>query len=73
MLVITEGMKVKVSILPFEQSIIDKNAYVRSVANPLYVESVANHEGKLVSVTIDDRSMVISGEQLITAVQKCLA
>ena len=74
MVVEGNGMETKVWILPFEESSIDKNMFVRAFGKALIVTSVSGNEENLVRLLLpeDNSEVVVNASQLITAIKKCV-
>ena len=68
------GMETKVWMLPYEESSIDKNAFIQVSGEALIVTSVKGHEDRLVRLTLpeDNTEVVVKASQLITAIKKCV-
>ena len=66
-------MEIKVWILPYEVSSIDKTMFVQKTGEPMLVKSVPGYEESLVEIALPDGSCVVAkAEHIITAVKKCV-
>lgn len=73
MIVHKEGIEIRVSVLPYEESTIDKGAYLQTCKEPIEIMSVKNYESSLVEIIFPHGEKVIANAgQLITAIQKCV-
>ena len=73
MILSRDGIETKVKIIPYTESSINKGQYVQTSTMPIEIESVKDYEERLVRITLPDGgTVVVSSDQIITAVQKCV-
>ena len=73
MVMVTDGLKTRVSVIPYEKSTIDENGYISAIGKEIAVKSVKDHEGVLVTIQLPSGEEVTAkASHLITAIQKCV-
>ena len=72
-MIVRKGIETRVLVLPYEESTIDKGAYLQTCREPIEINSVKNYENSLVEIIFPHGEYVIANAgQLITAIQKCV-
>lgn len=73
MILSRDGIETKVKIIPYTESSINKGQYLQTNTTPIEIESVKDYEERLVRITLPDGgTVVVSSDQIIAAVQKCV-
>ena len=68
-----DDIATKVLIVPYRESSIDQREFIQSDEEYVTVSSVKEYENDLVRIQLPScNAMVVSAEQLITAVKKCV-
>ena len=72
-IMISDGLKTRVSVIPLERSTIDENGYIAATGKEITVKSVKDHEDELVTIQIPSGEEVTAkASDLISAIQKCV-
>ena len=72
MIVSSDGLKTTVTMFTYGKSPIDQSEYSILNGEVISMRTVEGHEKTLVEIETHDGSFIVSGEQLILAVKKCL-
>lgn len=73
MILSRDGIETKVKVIPYTESTIQSGQYLQTPTIPIEVTSVKDYEERLVQITLPDgESAVVSSDQMITAIQKCV-
>lgn len=73
MIISRDGIETRVAILPYTESTIDKGQFLQTPTEPIEITSVKGYEERLVQITLPEGgTVVVSSDQMITAIQKCV-
>ena len=75
MILSRDGIETKVKVIPYTESSIQNGEFLQTptATVPIEITSVKNYEERLVRITLPDGgSAVVSSDQMITAIQKCV-
>ena len=73
MILSRDGIETKVKVIPYTESSIQDGEFLQTPTAPIEITSVKDYEERLVRITLPDGgSAVVSSDQMITAIQKCV-
>ena len=73
MILSRDGIETKVLIIPYTESTIEKGQFLQTKTDPIEITSVKDYEERLVQITFPNGAYaVVSSDQMITAIQKCV-
>lgn len=73
MILSRDGIKTRVWVIPYTESSIEKGQFLQTPTTPIDIASVENYEERLVRITLPDgETAVVSADQMIVAIKKCV-
>ena len=73
MILSRDGIETKVTVIPYTEPASQSGQYLQTPTIPIEVTSVKDYEERLVRITLPDgESAVVSSDQMITAIRKCV-